>query len=253
MGRGIIFIEKLYAGETWENSYPFQTSNLGVSILNDNDLVSIGADLPITAANSNILDVSYNVDTPLLLRAIIAFERQMHPQTVTFTKAYVSDGSKNSAITDIGPLHSTFATKPLNFQGLNADIADTNILSGNTVLKIQRLPSGFSQKASAVSYRCVLSKLDVHANGRRLVGWDTTSDYLSRQSRIVLAIGSSNLDAYFGDGDAGVFQGIGKHAPSNNPTGLVDKGDLLSVSKIVGMSIQGPFSRQVPRGRRRTA
>jgi hypothetical protein len=226
---------------------------LGASILNDSDLVSIGADTALTAANTNVLDAGFESDGVLLLRALVAFERQIHPTSVMLTKAYVSDGSKNSAITDIGPLHSTFATKPLNLPGLNADIADTNILGGNTVLRIQRVPSGFSQKASAVSYRCVLSKLDVHANGRRLVGWDTTSDYLARQSRIVLALGSSRVEDYFGDGQSGVYQGIGKHAPVNNITGLVDKGDLLSVSKIVGMTIAGPFSRQVPKGRKKPA
>lgn len=247
MAKGIVYIEKEVGGEVWENSYAFVSGD-EFGNLDDDALNQIGMDVPITTANTDPASSSWVLADTKLINSIIAFERQLHPDFVNFTKAYVSDGLKNSAPTDIGPLHSVFAVQPLSFNGLSTGQNADQSAPGIVALRASKAPLGFSQKVSNCYYHSVLNSQDVSFKGRELTGFRSPTVKASYVTRWFTFLAASGLDRFIGAGLSGVYIGIGKHSPIS--IGTTDKNDLIGVRQISNFAVVDVSRRQMKRGKK---
>jgi hypothetical protein len=243
---GIVYIEKELRGQKWENSYPFKVGG-STGLPTDETMTTLGASFGFTANNTSTLHVDFPEVTPNFLQSLIAYERFIHNAGVTITKLYVSDGSKNSSITDIGPLHSVFATVNLGFPCLNTRWPSNQTAPANVALRVLKNPSGFSQKSSYLAY---LGFQDIGWQGADSVGFQDATQEAAVKAWWLTGYTDSFFFNFLGDGAGDVYTGQGWH--SNINIGVVDVGDLLDVRKCSNYAVYQPFSRQVKRGKKRT-
>jgi hypothetical protein len=250
MGAGIVIVEKDVDGELWTNSYAFSTVE-DWGMLTEADLTLIGMGSPVNDANTNpATSTSYNGATAPLVNSIIAFEREMLPSFVTVSKVYVSDGRKNSTLTDIGGLGSMFAVQALSLSGIRTSYTAADMCPLNISMRLVRVPAGFGIKESSVWYRAILRESEVKLAGRGGIAWTSDSDRAVVQSLVTGSL-SAGLSKFFGDGYESVFTGIG-HYWGSLAIPPTDPGDINTVSKLSTLVLSTPASRQVKRGRKRS-
>lgn len=250
MAKGILYVEKIYGGKKWENSYAFATDGDVFSTLNDASLDDIGMNADFTSLTTNVDDSGYDEATSTLVQSIIAFERKMHAPFITINKVYASDGLKNSSITDIGPLHSVFAVRTVGKAGLQTGLP-SDFSPGVVALRAIKSPLGYSVKSSGNYYHGILTDNFVAMQGIEVTGWTSPDMQAVMLASWNSALATSGLDKFIGDSENPVFIGIGKHY--NYTLSPVDKGDLQSVARLASFAPDQPVGRQMRRGKRRSA
>lgn len=257
MPMGLIVIEKSWNGADWANEYAFATDAF-VGL--DNATISlIGGGTTFNADNTNWADAAYAGAGSTLIQALLAFERQMTWAPVQFDRVYVSDGQKNSELTDVGPLASQFWTQGLAFGGLRSVPSGdpAGIAPGNIVAYIRRTPFTFSQRSGHLSLRGALLDADFVFSGKQGVEWTSPLLKAGYQTLITDAVDNAFLRKYFGNGaspsgeGAPVWTGIGKYRRGVQIPPQ-DEGDLFLVAKMGDFVVDKPRSRQMTRGRKRT-
>lgn len=251
MGAGEIIIQKRRgSGKPWVNTYCFTTG--GAAGLTDADLEAIGAGDALTDAFTDTTDAGYDNATSTLIQALVAFERQFHYNPISITGVYVSDGFKNSSVTDIGPLASAFAVLPANLSCEHVpDGGEAAVAPGNVALLVKRVPSGFSSRAGSLWYRGVLADANVKLDGERLIAWQSDTDRSNIETFMQGLITSAGLNKFFSTGSSDIQIGIPVRA-AGVVVPPVDEGDLLGIRPISGFQVENPRSRQTTKGRKRS-
>jgi hypothetical protein len=251
MGMGIVTIEKTFNGsKPWANTYAFST---GVQAgLTEADLIDIGASLPMTAANTESGNAAFQAGAAPLLHVLVAWERMLHFQPTIITKVTVSDGTKNSAPTDIGPLASQFASIATSLPALRATGAggENVVEPGNVALRCQRVPSTFSSKPGTLWYRACLTESMVKLGGAKLITWESPEAALSANNSFAVYLTQTGMRRFFSTGAETIKLGIPK-VVNWIVVPPVDQGDLVAVRPISDIQPVGPASRQTTKGRRR--
>lgn len=251
MGMGEIIIQKRRAsGKPWVNTYCFKTSDSAG--LTDADLEAIGAGVALTDANTDTTDSGYDNATAPLIHALVAFERQFHYNPISITGVYVSDGFKNSEVTDIGPLASAFASMPANLSCEHVpDGGESAVAPGNVALLVHRVPAGFSTRPGSLWYRGVLGDTNVKLDGERLIAWTSDSDRAAIETFMQGLLTSAGVNRFFSTGSDTIQLGIPQRV-KGVVIPPVDVGDLIGVRPITGFQVDKPASRQTTKGRKRS-
>lgn len=250
MGMGEIIIQKRKgSGKPWVNTYCFRTSDSAG--LTDADLAAIGADVALTDAATDTTDAGYDSATVKLIQALVAFERQFHYNTLSITGVYVSDGFKNSEVTDIGPLASVFASLPANLACEHIpDGGESAVAPGNVALLVKRVPSGFSTRPGSLWYRGVLADANVKLDGDRLIAWQSGTDQANIETFMQGLLTSAGVNRFFSTGSDTIQLGIPQRV-KGVVVPPVDEGDLIAVRPISGFQVDKPASRQTVKGKKR--
>lgn len=246
MGLGLVIIEKTYNGESWSNTHAFSTGE--ETELDDADLNAIGFPLVQSGGTDDFGGQGALPSTATFLQAIITFERLLHWNDISFTKVYVTDGK----IADLA-LTNTFAVAAINFGGLaSVGTVDPNtIMPGNVALQINRAPFNYSNRQGRMLLRGCLLDNEVRFANRGGVAWTNSEAAAVVQNRVDVAFGNSNIAGFMGASTTSTVRFCIPKYSTSNVLGGARKGQLISAVPIGGLTLVGPVSRQMKRGKKK--
>jgi hypothetical protein len=239
----LVVIEKSFAGRIWTNTHALLVPGEQGDELTDFGIATIvglgGAS--IDDANTDPSNEDFDNTLPVITR-LLAFERLMHSTSVDFTRVYVSDGKTPGVET--GP----FASISLSFAGLGTFATGASITQLNTILQINRVPVGFSNRPGRLQLRAALGKGEVIPGSEDGASIDPQSRPAIQQ-RLALALSQSNLDGLFGPvGDNDPVKYV---IPKFVREGLPNAGAINGYTPVRTLVVADAGGRQTRRGRRR--
>ena len=243
MAVGLVTITKEIDGEQWSNVYAVGTDGSLNETISVDDMITIGANQPITDDTTNPAHLDYLGNT-FILHALLGFERAVHFQPVSFTNIAVTDGVKGSSV---------FAVIPLSFSGIRSTSGGgvESIMPGNVTLLVNKTPNSFAVKSGRSFYRAVLFDGAVKFGGKWGIDWESDAMKVSFQGTFATAVTDSNLDQYMSGGTSTASQVFA--IPHYAVRTASNAGDLVSGTAITNLVVQRPVSRQMARGRKRSA
>lgn len=237
MGHGLIVVKKNLDGEEFSNTYAFWNED-GTVQLNENDLIAVGAQVPITDTNTTPSAVQSD-----LLHSVISFDRALTHTSVNYSEVYITDGTRNETDTS-----NVFFTAALSFQGL---WSSTSPVTGNTTLLIQRVPAGFSARKGRLYMRAALAEQEVRLGGDRLITWESGLARSAVIDRVAQAFTASQLNSYTSNGlGTGPLFTIPQYEEAVGTDGKTIR-NLVGGTVISNLVVARPNARQVQKGRKR--
>lgn len=245
MGIGLVLIQKEYNGEVWTNTHCFST---GAPLeLDDSDLDEIG--FPSLVVDMDVWSGggAYTPTGAPFLAALLAFERKITLAPVSFTKMYITDG-KQEDIAD----PNTFAVRSFNLPGLApmGGVADTQLVPGSIALQINRSPFGYGNRQGRMQLRGCMIDGDVRFATRGGVDFTDAAVRAVYNTKLANVIEASGIGAYFGLVTEGVGYCIPHYAPKDAAPPL-KYGQLVGATPIASLSVAGPVSRQMRKGKKK--
>lgn len=239
MGYGLIVLKKQLDGEEFSNTYAFYNPTTTASLVPE-DLFAIGADVEVDDAGT---DPSGDPVAAFLLHRVIAFDRLVTHNTVSYTEVYITDGTRNSQDPS-----NVFFTSALDFLGL---WTSANPIAGAITLLVQRAPAGFSSRKGRLYLRGALDESEVRFGGNRLVTWQTPGTRTTVINRINSAVATSGLNTHFADD----FGTVGPQIviPHYDEISLPDEKtgrNLIGGTPVARFVAYRPNARQVQAGRK---
>lgn len=245
MGYGLITITKELDGEQWSNTYGCVIDDDFSQPLTTLNLDAIFASTPLTDAVTKPSDPAY-LGATHPLAALVGFERLMMYETATFVNLFISDGQKN-----VGA--GVFQSVPLSFSALRPlDGSPSEVVApGNVTWMVTRQPIAVSTRTGRLFYRAAIGDFAVKFGGRGGIDWVSSTiegDYATHLSNSVT---TSGIDDYLAGGasQSSFVLCIPQYYPDSDP----NAGDMSGANSMGSFVSARPVSRQVKRGRRRTA
>lgn len=244
MGIALVTIKTTLNGEEWSNTWGLRVGETGNVPITDEELATIMGYAPLTDETTSPGADTTPYAGPLSpLAAIIGFHRLVTYEQATVSSLYVSDGRKNGAL-------SVYATLGLGFPCLRPNSVPDSIVPLSLIWDVTRNPGLYSTRPGRLQLRAALADSAVKPGTRSGVQWTDSAWPASMATLLATSVANSNIDHYFSGSFEETPSDIGIPHYGNS---LLQPGELIDVVPMISLTSNKPASRQLTRGRRRSA